>query len=102
MSTKPDLSRFLRWDVAVGILLVAVFATGAGTTDGFATTGNLSFALNDIAEVAIIALPMTLLVVAGEIDLSVASMLGLAGAVSGKLWESGWSFESIVPVVLAI
>ncbi|MEU3463443.1 ABC transporter permease [Streptomyces sp. NPDC006733] len=102
MSTTSDLSRFLRWDLAVGILLVAVFATGALSTDGFATAGNLSFALNDIAEVAIIALPMTLLVVAGEIDLSVASMLGLASAVSGKLWESGWSFETIVPVVLAI
>ncbi|MCW2872702.1 ABC transporter permease [Actinacidiphila oryziradicis] len=102
MSPRPDLSRFLRWDVAVGVLLVAVFATGAGSTKGFATTGNLAFALNDIAPVAIIALPMTLLVVAGEIDLSVASMLGLSSALSGKLWDAGWAFETIVPVVLVV
>ncbi|MDX6312296.1 MAG: rhamnose transport system permease protein [Streptomyces sp.] len=104
MSTRPEmsLSRLLRWDVAVGILLVAVFATGAGSTEGFATTGNLAFALNDIAPVAIIALPMILLVVAGEIDLSVASMLGLSSALTGKLWDAGWAFETIVPVVLVV
>ncbi|GAB2591035.1 ABC transporter permease [Streptomyces capparidis] len=92
----------LRWDVAVGILLVAVFVTGAGTTGDFTSSGNLSFALNDMAEVALIALPMTLLVVAGQIDLSVASMLGLSSSLVGHLWDAGWAFETIVPVVLAV
>ena len=41
------------------------------------------------------ALPLTLIVITGEIDLSVASMLGLSGAVIGDLWHatagrSGW------------
>ncbi|MEV7682052.1 ABC transporter permease [Streptomyces sp. NPDC088341] len=89
-----------RWDTAVGVLLVAVFVTGLGTTDGFASGGNLAFAFNDIAEVALIALPMTLLVVAGQVDLSVASMLGLGSALTGALWNAGWAFELIVPVVL--
>ncbi|WP_405983477.1 ABC transporter permease [Streptomyces sp. NBC_00872] len=89
-----------RWDTAVGLLLVAVFVTGLGTTDGFASAGNLAFAFNDIAEVALIALPMTLLVVAGQVDLSVASMLGLGSALTGALWNAGWAFELIVPVVL--
>jgi rhamnose transport system permease protein len=83
------------------VLLVAVFATGAGTTEGFTNAANLSFALNDISEVALIALPMVLLIVAGEIDLSVASMLGLSSALTGELWNAGWAFETIVPVVLA-
>ncbi|WP_018381525.1 ABC transporter permease [Wenjunlia vitaminophila] len=97
-----EWSRLLRWDVAVGILLVAVFATGAGSTSDFASSSNLSFALNDIAEVGLIALPMTLLVVAGQIDLSVASMLGLASSLVGQLWDAGWTFETIVPVVLVV
>lgn len=92
----------LRWDTAVGVLLVAVFATGLGTTDGFARSDNLAFAFNDIVEVALIALPMTLLVVAGQVDLSVASMLGLASALTGSLWDAGWAFETIVPVVLLV
>lgn len=95
-------AQLLRWDIAVGVLLVAVLAVGAGSTSDFASTGNLSFALNDIAEVALIALPMTLLVVAGQIDLSVASMLGLSSSLVGALWDAGWAFETLVPVVLLV
>ncbi|HSA49600.1 MAG TPA: ABC transporter permease [Yinghuangia sp.] len=94
--------RFLRWDLAVTIILIAVFGFGSADNASFATTGNLSFALNDIAEVAIIALPMTLLVVCGEVDLSVASMLGLSSALAGSLWDAGWTFEMIIPVVLLV
>ncbi|MFE6662804.1 ABC transporter permease [Streptomyces sp. NPDC057697] len=90
----------LRWDTAVGVLLVAVFVVGLGSTDGFGSGENLAFAFNDIVEVAFIALPMTLLVVAGQVDLSVASMLGLGSALTGALWNGGWAFEAIVPVVL--
>lgn len=92
----------LRWDTAVGALLVAVVVVGLGTTDGFGSGDNLAFAFNDIAEVALIALPMTLLVVAGQVDLSVASMLGLGSALTGALWDAGWAFETIVPVVLLV
>ncbi|MFF8842004.1 ABC transporter permease [Streptomyces sp. NPDC015127] len=92
----------LRWDTAIAVLLVAVFVTGLGTTEGFASSGNLAFALNDVVEVALIALPMTLLVVAGQVDLSVASMLGLGSALTGALWEAGWAFELIAPVVLVV
>ena len=35
------------------------------------------------------ALPMTLIIIAGEIDLSVESMAGLASAVLGFLWAAG-------------
>lgn len=106
-SSRPTAGEFvrsvgLRWDTAVGVLLVAVFLVGLGTTDGFASSGNLAFAFNDISEVALIALPMTLLVVAGQIDLSVASMLGLGSALTGALWNAGWAFETIVPVVLLV
>ncbi|WP_326806600.1 ABC transporter permease [Streptomyces sp. NBC_01775] len=94
--------RFLRWDAAVGALLVAAFLVGTGTTDGFSDTANLSAALNDTAEIALIALPMTLLVVAGQVDLSVASMLGLSSALAGSLWDAGWTFETLVPVCLLV
>ncbi|MEW2548525.1 ABC transporter permease [Streptomyces sp. NPDC047002] len=92
----------LRWDTAVVVLLIAVFLVGLGTTSGFTGGGNLAFAFNDISEVALIALPMTLLVVAGEIDLSVGSMLGFSSALAGALWNAGWAFEAIVPLVLVV
>ncbi|MEV6260403.1 ABC transporter permease [Streptomyces sp. NPDC051784] len=98
--SSPLRGLALRWDTAVGVLVIAVLVTGLGTTEGFGSAENLAFAFNDIAEVALIALPMTLLVVAGQVDLSVASMLGLGSALTGALWEAGWAFELIVPVVL--
>lgn len=79
-----------------------VFIGGAGTSPGFATTDNLSFALGDLSEIALIALPMTLLVVCGQVDLSVASILGLCSALTGKLWDAGLSIEMIIPLVLVI
>lgn len=100
MTAKTAVTKYLRWDTAVGILLIAVFLAGTGTTDGFANTDNLSAALGDVSEIALIALPMTLLVVAGQVDLSVASMLGLSSALAGSLWQAGFAFELIVPLCL--
>ena len=36
------------------------------------------------------ALPLTLIVITGEIDLSVASILGLTGVVMAELFKHGW------------
>ncbi|MBT2213175.1 ABC transporter permease [Actinomadura sp. NEAU-AAG7] len=92
----------LRWESAVTALLVAVFAGGAGFSPDFAGGDNLSFALDDLSEIALIALPMTLLVVCGQVDLSVASILGLCSALTGKLWDAGLAIEMIIPLVLLV
>ena len=36
------------------------------------------------------ALPLTLIVITGEIDLSVASILGLTGVCMAELFKHGW------------
>ena len=51
------------------------------------------------------ALPMTLIIIAGEIDLSVASTLGLASVILGATWSGGvplWLGMIIVLVIGAI
>ena len=48
------------------------------------------------------ALPMTLIIIAGEIDLSVESMAGLASAILGFLWAAGVPLEVGIPVVLLV
>jgi rhamnose transport system permease protein len=99
----PDkLSRFIRWDIIVTALLIVVVLGESGVSSDFANSGNLSFALNDISEIALIALPMTLLVVCGQVDLSVASVLGLSSAIAGSLWDKGWAIETIIPTVLVV
>ncbi|TDE41539.1 ABC transporter permease [Nonomuraea mesophila] len=99
---RLGMGRILRWDVLVASLLVAVFAAGSFGTPGFATTGNLSFALSDLGEIALIALAMTMLVVAAEVDLSVASVLGLSSALVGAMWDGGMAIETIIPLVVLV
>ncbi|MGI5158380.1 ABC transporter permease [Microbispora sp. CA-102843] len=101
-ATAANPGRFLRWDVLVGLLLVVVFIGGAVGSPEFATVDNLSFALGDLGEIAMIALAMTLLVVAAEVDLSVASVLGLSSALVGAMWDGGWAIETIIPLVVVI
>ncbi|GAA1855545.1 ABC transporter permease [Actinomadura bangladeshensis] len=79
-----------------------MFASGAGFSPDFANNDNLSFALDDLSEIALIALPMTLLVVCGQVDLSVASILGLCSALTGTMWDGGMAIETIIPIVLAV
>ncbi|WP_067967724.1 ABC transporter permease [Nocardiopsis trehalosi] len=85
----------------LGALAVSVLAASL-LVEGFATGRNGGFLVLDIACVALIALPMTLIVITGEIDLSVASTLGLTSAVMGQLWWVGVPLETIVPLCLLL
>jgi rhamnose transport system permease protein len=98
----PDVRRFARWETVTVVLLIASILYGAVSADGFVSGQNLNSILSDVAEVALIALPLTLIIVAAEIDLSVASMLGLSCALLGSLWNHNWPMEAIVPVVLLV
>ncbi|MBO0873419.1 MAG: ABC transporter permease [Pseudonocardia sp.] len=95
-------SRFATWDVGIVAVLAVFLAVASVTVDEFATARNVSFLLLDLAPIALIALPMTLIIVTGEIDLSVASTLGLSSAVLGALWDGGWPIETIIPVCLVL
>ncbi len=93
------LDRLLRWESALLLLCIAVFAVGSAGP-GFAERGNISFLLLDYSEVALLAFALLPIVLTGEIDLSVASTLGFCSALTGTLWDAGVSFETIVPLVI--
>ncbi|MCV2490060.1 ABC transporter permease [Geodermatophilus sp. YIM 151500] len=82
--------------------LVLFLVVASVAVEGFASTRNAGFLLLDVVVIALIALPLTLIVVTGEIDLSVASTVGLSSAVMGKLWFAGLPLETIIPVVLVL
>ena len=87
------------WDVVVILAVVAVAIIGALTIDGVSSPRFWRFVILEIIPIALIALPMTLIVITGEIDLSVASMLGLTCTVMGQLWFLG---VSSLPILIAI
>ena len=68
------------------VLLVAVFSM---LTPEFLTTGNLTILIKHVAINAILAIGMTFVILSGGIDLSVGSIAGLAGMVSGALISNG-------------
>ena len=91
-----------RWETLLVALLLGVIAAGSLTSDVFFRGSNLSLILGAAMEKAVMALPMTLIIIAGEIDLSVASTLGLASAVMGETWAAGWPLWLCIATALVV
>jgi rhamnose transport system permease protein len=70
-------------------LLLATVLLFSLTIPRFASPVTAGFLLLDVIPVLLIAMPMTLIIITGEIDLSVASIAGLTSAVLGVLWAAG-------------
>jgi rhamnose transport system permease protein len=93
-------SRLASWDAAIIGILAVTLVTAGVLVDGFATTRNAGFLVLDVVVIGLLALPLTLIIITGEIDLSIASMLGLSSAVMGSLWLGGMPIETIIPVCI--
>ena len=91
-----------RWEsLLVGLILVTM-VWGTGLSDEFLTADSFTTGSLDLSEVALMALALTLVIVAAEIDLSVASVLALSSALMGQLWNSGLPVELIMPICLLV
>jgi rhamnose transport system permease protein len=69
-----------RWEVFLIFVLIGTFICGARVSPYFLTPSNISIALAGMTPAAIVALPMTLIIVTGEIDISVGSIVGLCAS----------------------
>jgi len=94
--------RLLRWESALVVVLVGTLIFGSSKTPHFLDSTNFFYIGLNMGEIAIMALPLTLIIMTGDIDLSVASMLGLSGTVMGYLFQSGWSIWAAMAVALAV
>src|SRR5260221_13220474 len=83
-----------RWEVFLLFVLIATFVCGTHVSRYFLTPSNLSIALAGMTPVAIVALPMTLVIVTGEIDVSVGSMVGRCASLMGFCLEHGIPIEA--------
>ena len=84
------LRSLVRWESALLLLLGLTIVYGTTVSPAFLKSDNFFYIGLNVGEVAIMALPLALIVVTGEIDLSVASTLGLAGVVMAELFKHGW------------
>lgn len=90
-----------RDSAVVGLLVVVVLAASV-LVPGFASTTTWYYLLLDVFPILLIALPMTLVIISAEIDLSVASMLGLSSVIVGSLFEAGWPVPAAAVVALLV
>ncbi len=77
----------LRWETLLGVLLIILVIGASLTTPGFASTFNLSNSLSQMAEKSLMMLPLALIIIAGDIDISGESIVGLTGVVAGLVLE---------------
>ena len=91
-----------RWETLLLVALLILIVIGNALSPFFLTTGNFANLIAALMEVAIMALPMTLIIIVGEIDLSVESMAGLSSALLGFLWAAGVPLEIGIVVVLVV
>ena len=99
--TRPVWWRLLlNREAAVIAALVAVILWAIYFVPFFGNQLTMTFLLLDIAPILLIALPMTMVIITGEIDLSVASVVGLSSVLLGSLVNHGWSVPAAMVVAL--
>jgi len=99
---KRVRSVLFSWEALLVILLATCCVFGSALSPYFLTGFNFYALTSNIMEIAIMALPMTLIIIVGEIDLSVASVLGLASVVLGLIWQTGHPLWLAIGVALLV
>ncbi|MFN7052681.1 MAG: ABC transporter permease subunit, partial [Gemmobacter sp.] len=75
-------------EAVLAVLVVGALFILSLQSDRFLTLDNLLNQSRLMAEVALVALPMTFVIISGGIDLSVGSTMGLCAILVGVFWQS--------------
>src|SRR5215467_11831303 len=94
-------SRLMSWEGLLLALLVVIVAINIGYSPYYLGVENIVNLFQLSIEKIIIALVMTLIIISGEIDLSVASVMGLSACVMAWLFRLGTPFPAALVVAMA-
>lgn len=72
-------------EYAVWIMLVVLVAVFSLAVPNFATTGNMVTILRQVANIGILSVGMTFVLISGGIDLSIGNQMGLVGVIAALL-----------------
>lgn len=93
--------RWFGWEVMLALVVIADFALNAVASPYFLDPWTLSDASFNVTEKAVVALPMAFLIIAGEIDISVAGIIALASVAMGLGAAAGWGTPALVATGIA-
>jgi D-xylose transport system permease protein len=99
LSFKFDLQAYT---LIIALVLIAVIFS-VFTSGEFLSSRNISNLITQMSVIAVLAIGMTLVIVAGHIDLSVGSLVGLTGGIAAilQVWQ-GWGTFSVVIAAIVI
>ena len=98
---QSPIQRYLKsWETLLLAVAVAIFIANSFASPYFLNAWNLSDATFNFTEKAMIAFAMALLIISGEIDLSVASMIALASTAMGAAVQAGFGTPVLILVGL--
>jgi rhamnose transport system permease protein len=83
------LSRFQRWEWILVGLIILVVILNTRLSPYFLNALNLSRTSSDFMEIGLMMLPMVFIIITGNIDLSVASNMGMSASLMGLLHNMG-------------
>jgi rhamnose transport system permease protein len=83
------LGSFIRWEWMLVLLIALVVVTASRLSPYFLDVQNLARTSSDFMEIGLMMLPMVFIIVTGNIDLSVASILGMTASFAGWLHNQG-------------
>jgi rhamnose transport system permease protein len=86
---RSFLARFQRWEWMLVALLLVVIVMNTGLSPYFLNAVNLSRTSSDFMEKGLMMLPMVFIILTGNIDLSVASNMGMSASLMGLLFNMG-------------
>lgn len=100
---RPPLERNLKsWESLLMLVAIGIFIANSFASPYFLNAWNLSDATFNFTEKAMIAFAMALLIISGEIDLSVAAIIALASTAMGAAVQAGIGTEGLVLIGLAV
>jgi rhamnose transport system permease protein len=95
---NTSFSWLRRWESLLAIILVIVLVRNIQLSPFFLQPDNLLNLFEVSIEKIIVAMTMTFVIINGEIDLSVASIMGMCGCLFSVLLLNGWNE---VPAIIA-
>ena len=97
---SPAARLLQSWELLLLVVAVGIFVANSFASPYFLNAWNLSDATFNFTEKAMIAFAMAMLIIAGEIDLSVASIIALASTAMGAAATAGFGTPALVIIGL--
>ncbi len=98
---SPLKAALFSWPTLLLCVAIALFILDAILSPNFLRPGSLAYATYNFSEKALIALAMALLIISGEIDLSVAAIIALASTMMGLALQFGVDTPGLVLIGIA-